>query len=374
MPRAANVLNLGVKELRSLWRDKVLLILIAWVFTGGIYAVSQAASLELHNAPIAVVDEDDSTLSLRIINAFYPPYFRTPEIISPTETDPGLDAGLYTFVLDIPPDFEQDVLAGRKPDIQVNIDATRMSQAFIGAGYIQNIALTEVAEFVRGYRGDTDLPLRLATRVKFNPNLTSAWFGSIMEIINNVTMLSIVLVGAALVREREHGTLEHLLVMPVTASEIMLAKIWSMSLVLLVAVSLSLYLVIHLLLQVPLAGSIPLFLLGALAQMFASASLGIFLGTVARNMPQLGLLMILVLLPLEMLSGGITPRESMPLLVQNIMLVAPTTHFVGLAQAILYRGAGFSLVWQQLAAIVAIGAAFFGFALALFRRSLARTQ
>ena len=192
----------------------MLLFFVIWVFSGGIYSVATGTSLELHNAPIAIVDEDRSPLSERIINAFYGPYFKTPERITVAAIDPGMDSGQYTFVIDIPPDFQRDVLAGRQPEIQVNIDATRMSQAFIGDGYIENIVSGEINEFIRGYRADTKLPIQLAVRVKFNPNLTSTWFGSVMELINNVTMLGIILTGAALIREREHGTLEHLLVMP----------------------------------------------------------------------------------------------------------------------------------------------------------------
>lgn len=369
-----NVFRLGIKELRSLWRDKVLLGVIVWAFTGGIYVVGKATSQELHNAPIAIVDEDASILSGRIAQAFYGPYFRPARLIPLRDMDPGLDAGRYIFVLVVPPDFERDVLAGRKPDIQVNIDATSMTQAFIGAGYIQNIVAGEVAEFVRGTRQQSAQAISLNTRVKFNPNLTSAWFGSVMEIINNITMLSIVLAGAALVREREHGTLEHLMVMPLSATQILLGKVWPMCLVVLAAVCFSLYAVVRGGLGVPLAGSVPLFLCGAALQFLAAASIGIFLGTLARNMPQLGLMMILVILPLEMLSGSITPRESMPRAVQCIMLAAPTTHFVSLAQAILYRGAGFGVVWPRLLAIAGIGAAFFLLALALFRRSLAQSR
>jgi len=374
MNHVANIYRLGIKELRSLWHDKVLLIFILWAFTGGIYAVATVSSQELHNAPIAVVDEDRSTLSGRIINAFYKPYFKTPELITVDEVDPGLDAGIYTFVLDIPPDFEKDVRAGKQPGIQVNIDATRMTQAFIGSSYIQNIIYGELTEFVQVFRSGTKLPIELATRVKFNPNLTSAWFGSVMEVISNITMLSIILTGAALIREREHGTLEHLLVMPLDAAEIMLAKVWSMGLVVLVAAGFSLHFVVQGLLSVPIAGSIPLFMLGALLHLFSTTSMGIFMGTVSRNMPQLGLVMILTILPLQLLSGGVTPYESMPDIVQNIMLVAPTTHFVSLAQAILYRGAGFDVVWPSYLAIIAIGSFFFLAALVLFRKSLTVAQ
>ena len=370
MGQLANIYRLGVKELRSLWYDKILFILIIWAFSGGIYSVATSASFELHNAPIAVVDEDRSPLSARIINAFYGPYFKTPELIGWTDIDPGMDFGRYTFVLDIPPNFERDVLAQRQPAIQANVDATQMSQAFIGAGYIQNIVSREIIEFVQGQRAETALPIELATHMQFNPNLTSAWFGSVMEIINNITLLSIILTGAALIREREHGTLEHLLVMPLTPFEIMSAKVWANGLVVLMAAALGLWLVVQTLLQVPIAGSIGLFLFGAGLHLFSTTSMGIFLGTIARSMPQLGLLMILVIVPLQLLSGGATPYESMPQIVQTFMLAAPTTHFVSFAQAILYRGAGFDVVWPSFLAIIVIGAAFFLLALALFRNSL----
>ena len=369
--RLLNAWRLGMKELLSLWNDKVLLIMIVWAFSGGIYTASTATSQELHNAPIAIVDEDQSVLSSRIAGSFYGPYFKPPDMITESQVDAGLDAGIYTFVLNIPPDFERDVLAGQQPVIQVNIDAMRVSQAFIGAGYIQNIVLGEVGEFVQHRRSEAASPITLAPTVMFNPNMTSSWFGSVMEIINNVTMLSVILTGAALIREREHGTLEHLLVMPLGAFEIMLAKVWSMALVVWVAVLLSLYFVVERALAVPIAGSIPLFMAGTLVQLLATTSLGIFIGTLSRNMPQLGLMMILVVLPLQLLSGGMTPRESMPEVVQNIMLFAPTTHFVSLAQAVLYRGAGLDVVWPSLLAMAAIAATFFVASLLMFRRSIA---
>lgn len=372
MERLANIFHLGLKELRSLQRDIALVLLIVWAFSLGIYSAATSMPESLHHASIAVVDEDRSQLSERLIQAFQPPYFRTPQRIDLSQMDRGMDAGRYTFTLNIPPDFQRDVLAGRSPAIQLNVDATQVSQAFTGAGYIQNIGVNEVAEFVRRYRADLPQQAGLAVRVAFNPNLTRTWFGSVMEVINQITMLSIILTGAALIREREHGTIEHLLVMPVTPLEIMLAKVWSMGLVVLVATALSLLLVVQGWLQVPIQGSLALFLGGAALHLFATTSMGIFFGTVARSMPQLGLLIIIVLIPLEILSGGTTPRESMPELVQRIMLVAPTTHFVDLAQAILYRGAGLSIVWPQLLAIAGIGTLFFLGAMTRFRKALAQ--
>lgn len=367
----SNIYRLGVKELWSLRRDPMMLGLILFIFTFSIYSAASSMPETLHKASIAVVDEDNSALSQRIVSAFYPPQFKRPAMITPSQIDAGLDAGVYTFVLHIPSDFQRDVLSGRPAEIQLNTDATRMSQAFTGSGYIQQIALGEVSEFVAHTRGQAASPIDLELRARFNPTLNKTWFAGLSQIINKIAMLSIILTGAALIREREHGTIEHLLVMPVTPLEIMLSKIWSMGLVVLVASFLSLNLVVRGSLGVPVAGSLPLFFTGAALVLFATTSMGIFMATIARNMPQFGMLAILVLLPLQMLSGGLTPRESMPQLVRTIMLAAPTTHFVELGQAILFRGAGIEVVWPQFLAVAAIGAMFFAIALMRFRKTIA---
>lgn len=366
----ANVYRLGIKELWSLWRDPMMLVLIVYTFTFAVYASATAMPETLHNAPIAIVDEDDSPLSQRIASAFYPPYFTAPIRITQARMDAGMDAGEYTFALVIPPQFQRDVLAGRPAEVQLNVDATRMSQAFVGSGAVQQIVLGEVEEFVQRYRGAAAPPVALELRARFNPALEQSWFGGLMQIINNVTMLAIILTGAALIREREHGTVEHLLVMPVTPTEIMLGKVWSMGIVVLVAAAVSLHAVVRGLLGVPIEGSVPLFLVGTALHLFATTALGIYMATLARSMAQFALLLILTLLPLQMLSGAMTPRESMPALVQTIMLAAPNTHYVELGQAILYRGAGWSVVWLPFLALAVLGTVLFLLSLRRFRRTL----
>ena len=368
----ANIWRLGIKELWSLVRDPMMLVLIVYTFTVSIYVAATAMPESLRKATIAIVDEDDSPLSARIVASFYPPHFTTPRLITLAEMDAGMDNGTYTFVLDIPPNFQREVLAGLAPAVQLNVDATRMSQAFTGSGYIQQIVAGEVGEFVQRHRSAAQLPVDLNVRMRFNPNLEQAWFGSLMKIINNVTMLSIILTGAALIREREHGTIEHLLVMPVTPGEIMLAKVWSMGLVVLLAALVALVFVVQGALHVPVQGSVLLFMGLAALHLFATTSMGIFLATVARSMPQFGMLLVLTLLPLQLLSGGVTPRESMPEMVQQVMLAAPTTHFVVAAQAVLYRGAGLDMVWPQLLAILVIGGVLFTAALARFRKTISQ--
>jgi len=372
MQKAANIYWLGVKELRSFMHDFVLLGLVAYAFSLAIVLQARSNSQELHNASIAIVDEDHSVLSRRITHAFFPPLFQVPKLIAERDIIPAMNGGRFTFVIDIPPDFERYVLAGKHVGLQINVDATAMVQAGLGSGYAQQIVTTEIADFLSHAEGVPLSTVNLDVRIAFNPNLTTAWFTSVMGIINNITMLAIILAGAAVVREREHGTMDHLLVMPLTPFEIALAKVWANGLVIAVAVGLSLYFVVRLVLGIPVAGSIPLFMVGVVIYLFFATAIGIFLGTVARSMPQLGLLYMLVYLPMNMLSGSNTPLESMPVWLARIMQLSPSTHFVAFAQSILYRGAGLDVVWPEFLAVAVIGAMFFGLAILRFRSVVAQ--
>jgi ABC-2 type transport system permease protein len=368
MPSLSKIFWLSIKELRSFFRDWVLLGLVVYSFSLAILAQAQSSSQEIHNASIGVVDEDRSELSRRISRAFLPPYFKPAEAVAERDVDRLMNMGRYTFVVDIPPNFERDVLAGRSPRLQVMADATAMMQAGIGLDYAQQIVSTEIANFVSHAEGVVAPAVNLAVRIAFNPNVTTAWFTSIMGIISNVTTLAIILAGAAVVREREHGTMDHLLVMPITPFEIAMAKILGNALVIVVAVGLSLSLVVRHLLGIPVAGSVPLFMCGVAIYLFFATSVGIFLATIARTMPQLGLLYMLVAIPLNILSGANTPLESMPPFLRTIVQASPTTHFVSFAQAILYRGAGFGVVWLEFLEVGLMGALFLFLGLLRYRR------
>ena len=368
MRMLSSIFWLGTKELRSFPKDFVLLGLVIYAFSLAIIAQAQSSSQEVHNASIAIVDEDHSQLSRRIAHAFLPPYFQTPQPIAEPDIVPLMNSGRYTFVIDIPPNFERDAGGGRHPTIQLDVDATAMVQAGLGADYARQTIMTEIDNFLSRAEGSPLSPVNLVVRIAFNPNVTSAWFTSVMGILNSITMLAIILAGAAVVREREHGTMDHLLVMPLTPFEIAMSKIWANSLVITVAAGLSLYLVVRAVLGVPIAGSIPLFMFGVVIYLFFATAIGIFLGTIARSMPQLGLLFILVFLPMNMLSGSNTPLESMPPWLAAIAQGLPSTHFVTFAQAILYRGAGFPMVWPQFVIVALVGGLFLGLALLRFRR------
>ncbi|MDD2508052.1 MAG: ABC transporter permease [Aliarcobacter skirrowii] len=364
-----NIYNLMIKELKIVVYDKGMFIFIIYVFSVAIYVGGTKASMELKNAPIAFVDSDKSQLSHRLIDAFYKPRFNTPDTISYYDIDEKMDSGYYTFIVLIPSDFEKDVLSSKVPEIQVNIDATRMTQAGIGAAYVKNIISQEIDTFLNKSVENSVNP-ELIIRYKYNQNLAGEWFGSINEIINNIVMISILLSAASLVREREHGTIEHLMVMPLTSFEIMISKILSVCIIVLLGVCFSIFFVVEAFLEIPISGSIPLYLFSTFLVLFATTSMGVFIGTVVKNMPQLGMVFILTILPLMMLSGTMSPFESMPQILQYLMNLMPTSHFVELSQAILFRDAGFFIVYKQMINIFLIGVVFFISTLFIFKKSL----
>jgi len=365
----ANIYRLTIKELRSFRSDPIMLALVAYAFTVAIYAAATGASTEATNLSVGIVDEDHSDLSRRIADGLTPPTFQRAVEITAGEIDSGMDSQRFMYVIEIPTKFQADILAGRRPTVQINVDATAAAQAANGMTYIQNVILNYVTGFVSGREGWSGAPVKVVTRTKFNPNFNTSWFTSVMQIVSNLTMITVMLTGAALIREREQGTVEHLLVMPVVPAEIMLSKILANGMVVLLATTLSLAIVVEWWLQVPVAGSRLLFLGGACFYVLAVAALGIALGTVAATMAQFGLLSIPVLLVMMLLSGSTTPLESMPVWLKYLMLsISPTPHFVIFSQDVLYRGADLSIVWPEILATAVIGAGYFGFALYRFRR------
>jgi ABC-2 type transport system permease protein len=375
MQRAWHIVYLGVKELISLSRDPVLIFLILYSFTFSVYTPAKSAVMDVVNASIAIVNEDDSQVARTIREAMLPPLFLpAPEILF-GDINKSMDAAKYTFVVDIPPKFQHDLSRNLRPTIQIVVDATAMSQAGRGPGYLKNIIMQTVAPFwpFTG-RADSQRLVKLDTRGDFNPNYEQSWFVAINQIINNISVLAIFLTGAAVLREREHGNIEHLLVMPLQPYELMLAKVWANGLVVVVAAMASLFIVVRGAIGVPIAGSIPLFAAGLIVYLFSVTTLGIMLATLVRSMPQFGLLAFPVFIIMNLLSGGNTPLESMPVALQQIMQFVPSTHFVSFSQAVLFRDATFAMVWPAMAKMFLIGCAYMVVTLSRFRKMLAAVQ
>ncbi len=364
-----NIFRLVIKELRSIRADPVMLILVIYAFTISVNTVASGAVTEATNLSVGIVDEDGSDLSRQIAEALRRPTFQPPVHITASDIDPMMDQGKLLFVVEIPPNFEADVRAQRKTGIQVNVDATAVAQAGNGASYLRTAIANEIQRFIAGREGGAGVPINLVVRAAFNPNLKTSWFSAMTQVINQITLLTVILTGAALIRERERGTVEHLLVMPLGPTEIMLAKMFANALVILVAAMFSLQFVVHWWIGSPINGSLLLFLLGAAIYALVVAALGIMLGTLASTMGQFGLLAMPVLMVTQLLSGSSTPMESMPVWLQYVMqTISPTPHFVSFAQAVLFRGADLTLVWRPLVAMAIIGVVYFVVAQTRFRR------
>jgi ABC-2 type transport system permease protein len=364
-----NILRLVVKELRSIRSDPTMLILVAYAFSISVNTVASGAVTEATNLSVGIVDEDGSDLSRGIAEGLVRPTFQPAVHIKASEIDSKMDKGELLFVVEIPSNFQANILAQRKTEVQINVDATAVAQAGNGASYLRTAIFNEVQNFISQRGLPLSDPINLVVRAKFNPNLKTAWFSAMTQVINQITLLTVILTGAALIREREQGTVEHLLVMPVVPAEIMLAKMLANGLVILVAAMLSLQFVVHLWIGAPIAGSIVLFLVGAALYALVVAALGILLGTLSTTMGQFGLLAMPVLMVTQLLSGSSTPMESMPIWLQYVMkTISPTPHFVAFAQAVLFRGADLSLVWRPLLAMLIIGSVYFAFGMSRFRR------
>ena len=374
MSSLSNIFWLATKELRALAKEPMMILFIVWSFGFSIYTQSTGAGETVNNAAIAIVDEDQSKLSRSITGQFYPPYFQGAKTIDAADIAQSMDEGRYTVIVVIPPKFEKDTRRGRSAEIQVNVDATASQQASLSVAYVQSIVTNEVSRYRERVAQPAGQSQHIVIRRAFNPNGTQSWFRAVVGLADQLSMLMIILTGAALLREREHGTIEHLLVMPLTGFEIALAKVWANGAVILVAFVCSLLFVVEGVLAVPIAGSHGLLLLGTLIYVFAAAAIGIFLGTLARSMAQFALLMLMVIFPMIILSGGMLPVESQPQWVQYVTWLLPSRHYVALVQAIAIRGAGFAIVWKEFSTVLLMGVIFLAASLLLFRRSIATTR
>ena len=366
MQMLKNIYYLTRKEFRSVFSDPVLIILIAYIFTMPVYDMSRM-STDVKHAAVAVIDRDQSVLSFRIRDALQAPFFQSPKAIDPHDTDALMNRGEFTFIIEIPPNFQRDVQAGRHPQIQLLIDATSMTQAGLGSSYINQIAGREINDFA-----GIELPevIKPVVHAEFNPNTESSWFMPTSQIGTMAFLLLMLLAGAAVIRERERGTIEHLLVMPVTAPELMMSKILANGVVIMISAMLSLWFVVHLSIGVPLNGSLLLYAVGLAVFLFAVASLGIMIATLAPTMAQFGMLVLPVYIVMNLFAGGSSPRANMPQVAQDISEYWPLTQFMEFAQNILFRGAGLEIVWPQMLAMLLLGLLLLGLALLRFRKML----
>jgi len=372
------LLSLIKKEMTHLMRDKVLLFILLWGFTGMIYTAGHGVSMEVRNFPTIVYDMSHSPESRELISRFQKPYFK---ILAFVQTDreiiDWLDSGKASMAIVIPPDFKRKIDSGGAK-IQVIIDGTMSMSATMAVAYVSSITYNYAIEVFERKLGVTDrffneIPfIDERTRVHFNPNILTAWFMSLLEFFNVTTMVSLLVTAAALVREKEYGTIEQLLVTPARTWEIFFAKITPTIFAVGVLSFLSIFFVIKGIFKVPIRGSLFLFYPVMLFYVFTMSSLGIAIATVARNLAQSMMLMLVILTPMLMLSGAWTPPESMQPLMRYLSLISPMRYFIDFGYSVLFKGNGIKYVWHDIVGIVFLGVILFGFSVYRFRKTFAK--
>ena len=358
------------KEFSQLVRDVPMLSIVVWAFTGAVYTGGHGMSSEIHNYPIVVFDLSRGPASRELVSRFGPPYFRiVDQVRSDAEMVRALDRGAASLAIVIPPDFERRVADGGA-QFQVIIDGTQSTSATIAGAHIAGIANDYAVELLEGRRGaGRGLPqIDARIRVEYNPNLVETWFSSLLEVLNQATMISMLLAAAAMVREREQGTLEHLLVSPLRPAELFAAKLVPVVTLVPLAALGSVFGIVHGVFETPIRGSVTLFYGVSVVYVFAMASLGLAIAVVARNLGQAMMMLLLVLYPMELLSGAFTPPESMGVVMRYAGALSPVRHYVDFGYQVLFKGNGLSYVWPQVTAILALGLALFAISVRRFAR------
>jgi ABC-2 type transport system permease protein len=364
------------KEFLQLKRDWMLLVFIVYAFTADIYLAGSGVSLKLREAVLFFMDQDKSTASRELIYRFQPPNFHLAGEITegPRKALQLLDEGDAMVVLDIGADFERELITGTSARIQMQIDTSNSVQGFLASSYAQRIVAdygteTAMTRLKALGGGSGSLPRIIDDhRVWFNANQNDTWFMSITELLTIITLFSVLLPAAAMVREKERGTVEQLLVSPLSSFQIMFPKVLSMTTVILIGCAISLALVLRGIFHVPIRGSLPLFFAITTLFVFTTAGLGLFISTIARNLAQVGMMTILVFTPMLFLSGAWTPPEAMPFWMRMVMYASPLHYYIDTGFGILLKGAGVDILWNEILIMGILGGVIFGVGMARFRK------
>jgi ABC-2 type transport system permease protein len=366
------------KELRQLVRNRILFGFTVYIFSLHIVITTLGASDDLRRASTVVRDGDRSAASRELVQRLRPPYFTvTGEVSSAQEGARALDEGTARVFVDIPEDFSERL--GRSDDqasVQVLIDTSKASLGYLASSYVSRIAGglgADVAAARLARAGIAEPPPRIESRERtwYNVALDLRSSFALQSLIMMMSVACVMLPATAAVREKERGTIEQLLVSPVSPLQIMWSKIGAMVLVTLTGTALAVYGVLEPIFDVPMRGSAPLFFAMVALYAFALAGLGLVLATLARSSGQVGLLVILTVLPMIFLSGTATPIEGMPRAMQWAIEALPLYHFVHITYGIAFRGEGIGSLWPQALAVAAIGSVFFVLGLWRFRKQFA---
>lgn len=366
------------KEFIQMWRDKMLLFILIWSFTVSPFVASNGMSMEISHHPYVVYDQSQSPSSRELLSRFQEPYFRLLDVVySNREVVEYLDSGKASMAIIIPPDFERKISSDSPATFQVISDGTISLSATVAVMYVAQISGNYTLDLIeqRGFGTITrqSIPyINTDCRIEYNPNRTNAWFSGLVDFISKITMVSLLLTAAAVVREKEYGTIEQLMVTPARSFEIFLSKIIPniflivpLSVVGLVGIMKGFY-------GLPLAGNIFLFYLVLVLYIFVMSSLGIQIALLAKNLPQAIMMMMFLLMPMIFLSGTFTPTEAMQPWMRWTGMLIPMHYFVDFTFDVLLKGNSLHYVWPSILGLVVLGAALFVSSSIIFYRQFSK--
>ncbi|WP_163833762.1 ABC transporter permease [Spartinivicinus ruber] len=363
------------KELLQLGRDKVILAVLVWFFLGEVYMAASGISMQLRHASFVVMDNSNTPASRELISRFQEPYFTFKgRVTSPEQGLALLDQGKVMAMLDIPADLESRLLRGEVSNVQLQMDTTNTILGTLASSYAAQIVASFAQEQALQLQ---QLPPRQMeampsienrTRVWYNPNQRDPWFMGISEMMTVITMLSLMLPAAAMVREKERGTIEQLAVSPLTPFQILLPKILAMGLALLIGVTACITFILIWQFDLPFVGSPLLFLLLTALFIFATSGMSLFIATIARNLGQVVMLVILILMPILLLSGAWTPPEAMPDWLRHLMWLSPLYYYIEMGYGVLLKGADLIDLLPNIIGLTLLGTVIFLFGIWRFFR------
>ena len=359
------------KELRQLLRDPKSKRLIFGAPIVQLLAFGYAVNTDVRNVATFLVDHDRTTESRELVRAFVASgHFRVVGMSDrPADLTRAIDAGDAMVGLAIPPGFAADVKAGRSPAVQIVIDGTNSNTATVAMGYAASIAQTAGGRLAIGAGRAPRPTFELRTRAWFNPSLESAVYNVPAVIGLIVLLMCLLLTALAVVREREVGTLEQLLVSPLSATELMVGKMLPVAGIAMVQLTLVTFVAL-LWFDVPLRGSVPALVLAAALFILAGLSVGLYISTISATQQEAFLAMFLFVLPAIILSGFLYPIDTMPLFFQDLTLLNPLRHFLEIVRAIFLKGSGVAELWVQFTVLAAMAAGGMAMATRRFRRTL----
>lgn len=353
-PRRVRVLV--QKELRQLFRDPKTKRIVFAAPIIQLLLFGYAVNTDVRNVSTVVLDQDQTTESRLLKESLTASgYFRiVEEGARPEDIERALDRGAAVVGLQIPPGFARDLKAGEGSNVQILIDGTSSNTATVAQGYagriIQEFAVRQAAERGVGVPGGIDL----RARSWYNPDLSSQVYNVPGVIGLLLLLMALLLTALAVVRERELGTLEQLMVSPINPKELILGK--TIPVVIICMVDLAIITAISLLwFQIPLRGSVPALILASFLYVLAGLGLGLFISTISRTQQEAFLTMFLFMLPAIILSGFMYPVDTMPVTFQYLTLLNPVRYFMEIVRGIFLKGQGVGELWEHFLVLAGMG-------------------